>query len=147
MIVIHLIILGAIRRPVNCQAGKPLTPAIAQRLLNAHLHFHCCILDGVFDSAGTTAGVIFHAALGLEAAAVRQVQARVRQQVLRAFVRRGLLDQSAAAEMGGWPPRIAPARGPPLWEAAAAAAASNDPAWDHTPPPAPEVEFDQRITW
>ena len=36
------------------------------------------------------------------AAAVRQVQARVRQQVLRACVRRGLLDQSATAEMGGW---------------------------------------------
>ena len=31
------------------------------------------------------------------------------------------------------PPRFAPARGPPLWAAAAAAAASNDPAWDHTP--------------
>ena len=48
--------------------------------LNAHLHFHCCILDGVFKAAGTTggaAGVIFHAALGLDAAAVRQVQARV----------------------------------------------------------------------
>ena len=45
------------------------------------------------------------------------------------------------------PPRFAPARGPPLWEAATATAASNDPAWDHTPPPAPEVEFDQRITW
>ena len=45
------------------------------------------------------------------------------------------------------PPRIAPARGPPLWEAATAAAASNAPAWDHTPPPAPAIEFDQRITW
>ena len=45
------------------------------------------------------------------------------------------------------PPRIAPARGPPLWEAATAAAASSDPAWDHTPPPAPAIEFDQRITW
>ena len=45
------------------------------------------------------------------------------------------------------PPRFAPARAPPLWEAATAAAASNDPAWDHTSPPAPEVEFDQRITW
>ena len=45
------------------------------------------------------------------------------------------------------PPRIAPARGPPLWEAATAAAARNDPAWDHTPPPAPDLEFDQRITW
>ena len=45
------------------------------------------------------------------------------------------------------PPRFAAARGPPLWEAATAAAASSDPAWDHTPPPAPAVEFDQRITW
>ena len=41
------------------------------------------------------------------------------------------------------PPRIAPARGPPLWEAAAA---SNVPAWDHAAAPAPDVEFDQRIT-
>lgn len=45
------------------------------------------------------------------------------------------------------PPRCAPPRGPPLWEAATLAAASNDPAWDHTAPPAPEVEFDQRIIW
>jgi hypothetical protein len=45
------------------------------------------------------------------------------------------------------PPRIAPARGPPLWEAVTAAAASNTAAWDHTPPPAPDLEFDQRITW
>jgi hypothetical protein len=52
------------------------------------------------------------------------------------------------------PPRIAPARAPPLWEAAAAAPpADNDPAWDHAAPPAPDVEsapnveFDQRITW
>ena len=45
------------------------------------------------------------------------------------------------------PPRIAPAHAPPLWEAATAAAASNDPASDHTGVPAPAVEFDQRITW
>jgi hypothetical protein len=298
--------------------------------LNAHLHFHCCIIDGVFAparAADGTAGVVFHAASGLDAAAVTTVQTQVRHRVLRAFVRRGLLDQGAADEMGGWdhgggfsldasvriegadragrerllrycarppfalehlhehhvghlvyrcpkprpggpsalvltplelidkiaalvppprthrhryygvlapnaplraavtalapapvpppppadsagaqqasahraaarylwamllariyaalpltcpfclaemriiafitepsavrqildhlgeatrPPRFAPARGPPLWEAATPAAASNDPAWDHTPPPAPEIEFDQRITW
>ena len=45
------------------------------------------------------------------------------------------------------PPRFAPARGPPLWAAATTAAASNDPAWDHTPAPTPEIEFDPRITW
>ena len=45
------------------------------------------------------------------------------------------------------PPRIAPARGPPRWEAAAAAEARNDPQWDSSAQPAPEIEFDQRIAW
>ena len=72
--------------------------------LNAHLHFHCCIIDRVFEPAGdnAAAGVVFHAASGLDAAAIAAVQARVRQRVLCACVRRGLLDQSAAADMGEW---------------------------------------------
>ena len=44
--------------------------------LNEHLHFHCCILDGVFESAGTTdgaAGVVFHPALGIDARALAPV--------------------------------------------------------------------------
>jgi hypothetical protein len=45
------------------------------------------------------------------------------------------------------PPRIAPARGPPLWEAAAAEQAGNDPQWDQAAQPAPDFEFDQRIAW
>jgi hypothetical protein len=46
------------------------------------------------------------------------------------------------------PPRIAPARGPPLWEAAAAVEqAENDPQWDSSAQSAPEIEFDQRIAW
>jgi len=45
------------------------------------------------------------------------------------------------------PPRIAPARGPPLWEAAAAEQAENDPQWDQAAQPAPDFEFDQRIAW
>ena len=44
------------------------------------------------------------------------------------------------------PPRIAPARGPPLWEAAAEQA-GNYPQWDLSAHPAPEIEFDQRIAW
>ena len=44
------------------------------------------------------------------------------------------------------PPRIASARGPPLWEAAAEQA-ENDPQWDSSTQPAPEIEFDQRIAW
>lgn len=46
------------------------------------------------------------------------------------------------------PRRIALARGPPPWEAAAAAKqAENDPPWDSSTQPAPEIEFDQRIAW
>ncbi len=45
------------------------------------------------------------------------------------------------------PPRIAPARGPPLWEAAAAEQLENDPRWGSSAQSAPEIEFDQRIAW
>ena len=46
------------------------------------------------------------------------------------------------------PPRVAPARGPPLWEAAAAAEqANNDPQWDWSAHCAPESAFDQRSAW
>ena len=46
------------------------------------------------------------------------------------------------------PPRIALARGPPLWEdARASEQAGNDPQWDMSVQPIPEFEFDQRIAW
>ena len=42
------------------------------------------------------------------------------------------------------PPRIAPARGPPPWEAADA---EPDPAADTLLQPAPAFELDQRVAW
>ncbi|MDP1733442.1 MAG: hypothetical protein Q8L44_03665 [Sulfuritalea sp.] len=46
------------------------------------------------------------------------------------------------------PPRIAAARGAPLWEMATAAKqAGNDPQWDSSAQPEAEIEFDQRIAW
>ena len=42
------------------------------------------------------------------------------------------------------PPRIAPARAPPLW---AAAGAEHDPTPDPAFPPTPAYEFDQRLIW
>ena len=41
------------------------------------------------------------------------------------------------------PPRIAPARGPPLWEWPRAGQRDIDP----QAPPAPDYEFDQRVAW
>jgi len=42
------------------------------------------------------------------------------------------------------PPRIAPARGPPLW---AATDAEHDPAADPLLQCVPAFEFDQRLSW
>jgi hypothetical protein len=42
------------------------------------------------------------------------------------------------------PPRVAPARGPPLW---GAADPEHEPAADPLLQPAPAFAFDQRITW
>lgn len=82
--------------------------------LNAHTHFHCCVVDGVFQPAGigdtadvvdasdAVTGVDFHAATNLDTAAIAQVQAQVRQRILRAFVRRGLIGKSDRDEMMSW---------------------------------------------
>ncbi len=69
--------------------------------LNAHLHFHCVFIDGVFDAA-TTGGIIFTVATGVDANAIAKVQAQVRRRLLRVFVRRGLLPRDDARAMGPW---------------------------------------------
>jgi hypothetical protein len=73
--------------------------------LNDHVHFRCCIIDGVFDPAADTdeeEGVAFHAACGLDADAIAEVQAVVRKRILRAFIRRSLIDQRDGKEMSEW---------------------------------------------
>jgi len=85
--------------------------------LNAHTHFHCCIVDGVFqpaakiDSTSDTvsaedadkkSSVDFHAATDLDTAAIVRVQAQIRQHILRAFVRRGLISKGDRDEMLSW---------------------------------------------
>lgn len=110
--------------------------------LNAHLHFHCCIRDGVFapaPAADAAAGVLFHAASALAAAAMATVQAQVRHRVVRAILR------SLGAP--STPPTIAQARGPPLWATVDAALLDSIPAADLSTPPPPPYEFDQRIAW
>ena len=78
--------------------------------LNEHVHFHVCVVDGVFEEVagegGAAAqaqalspGVIFHPATGVTADTVAQVQASLRKRILRAFVGRGLLEGFEAKEM------------------------------------------------
>jgi hypothetical protein len=62
--------------------------------LNPHVHFHCWVLDGVFDVEPESCGQVrFREAVGLSAQEVAAVQAQVRRRVLRGFVRRGWLSE------------------------------------------------------
>jgi len=79
--------------------------------LNEHVHFHVCVVDGVFEvvqgevevgaDAKTTVppGIIFHPASGIDEAAAAQAQADLRRRILRAFVGRGLIERIDAKEM------------------------------------------------
>ncbi len=68
--------------------------------LNAHLHYHCCIIDGVF--AETEEGLEFFQATALTQEAIKNVQERIRTRLLRLFVRKGVLDTEAAEHMLTW---------------------------------------------
>ena len=80
--------------------------------LNGHVHFHVCVVDGVFeevpgegdaDVQASSPGVVFHPASGIDATAVSQVQTDLRRRILRAFVWRGLLESVDAKEMLAYP--------------------------------------------
>ena len=65
--------------------------------LNAHVHFHVCVVDEVFevvpgeadaDAQATAPSVIFHPASGVDETTVAQVPADLRRRILRTFVGR-----------------------------------------------------------
>ncbi len=68
--------------------------------LNIHLHFHCCIIDGIFAAQGE--GIQFYETTALNIADIARVQERVRKRVLRLFERRGFLTREEARAMGQW---------------------------------------------
>ena len=78
--------------------------------LNEHVHFHVCVVDGVFESVegegsaqaqvqAPLPGVVFHPATGIDAATVAPVQTTLQKRILRAFVARGLLERCDAKDM------------------------------------------------
>ena len=67
--------------------------------LNGNIHFHCCVIDGVF-SAENEALQFNEAAITSEA--IAKVQAQVRERVLRLFKRRELLSPETVDAMREW---------------------------------------------
>ncbi|WP_413882000.1 transposase [Candidatus Aalborgicola defluviihabitans] len=78
--------------------------------LNAHVHFHVCVVDGVFEAVAlegdanaapqsSPPGIVFHPASGIDADTVAQVQTTLQKRILRAFVGRGLIEKADAKEM------------------------------------------------
>lgn len=69
--------------------------------LNANLHFHCCVIDGLFSV--TEEGLRFHPAF-LTETAIARVQQQTRRRVLKLFERRAVLPEEATELMLGWDP-------------------------------------------
>jgi hypothetical protein len=65
------------------------------------VHFHCCVIDGVF-ALGRDGQIHFAEAAALSAAEIVALQQQVRARVLCWFARAGLLDQADAGAMAGW---------------------------------------------
>jgi hypothetical protein len=68
--------------------------------LNANLHFHCCIIEGVFSPEAED--VRFHEATALTDEDLTAAERKVRTRVLRLFKRRDLLSPDDAALMRQW---------------------------------------------
>jgi hypothetical protein len=63
------------------------------------VHFHCCVIDGLFSAAEE--GIRFHPAY-LTDAAIAQVHQQTRRRVLKLFHRREWLSLEAVEAMQAW---------------------------------------------
>jgi hypothetical protein len=74
--------------------------------LNRHVHYHCRVIDGVFepveDAAAVPQSVRFRPAAELTPEAVAVIAEQVRVRVLRWFARSGLIEPGDAREMLTW---------------------------------------------
>lgn len=68
--------------------------------LNAHPHFHSCIIDGLFSVDDDR--VNFHEVTDLSVETISSVLENVRKRVLRFFARRGYLDKGDVDDMLQW---------------------------------------------
>ncbi len=74
--------------------------------LNRHVHFHCCVIDGVFepvaDTSGISEAVRFRPATALTPKAIAAIAEQVRLGVLRWFARPALVDPDDVRAMLTW---------------------------------------------
>jgi hypothetical protein len=74
--------------------------------LNRHVHYHCCIIDGVFEPVEEAEdgpqSVRFRAAAELTPEVVAAITEQVRVRVLRWFARSGLIEPDDARDMLVW---------------------------------------------
>ena len=97
------VIEARLRQGSGCAHGRLGAVSFVQRFgsaLNAHVHFHCCVIDGVFTEDGD--GQVLVAEAGLTAEDCAAVQQRVRRRVLRWFARAGHLDSADARDIARW---------------------------------------------
>jgi DNA-directed RNA polymerase subunit RPC12/RpoP len=70
-------------------------------LLNPHEHFHCIVIEGVFE-ADASGAATFHESGAPDQKLLDEVQAKVRRRLLRALARRGVLEPEDAETMASW---------------------------------------------
>ncbi|WPL14899.1 Putative transposase [Thiorhodovibrio litoralis] len=74
--------------------------------LNRHVHYHCCVIDGVFEpfeqEGDVSQSLHFHPAAELTADDLAIISERVRVRVLRRFARHGLIEPNDVREMLAW---------------------------------------------
>jgi hypothetical protein len=105
--VLHIflrVIEARLRQGSSCARGRLGAVSFVQRFgsaLNAHVHFHCCVIDGVF-AEGKEGQVQFAEAATLTPEDLAAVQQQVRTRVLRWFARAGHLDAADARDMASW---------------------------------------------
>jgi hypothetical protein len=105
--VLHIllrVIEARLRQRSGCPGGRLGAVSFVQRFgsaLNAHVHFHCCVIDGVI-AVGEDGQVHFAEAAALAPEDLAAVQQQVRARVLRWFARAGHLDPADARDMAGW---------------------------------------------
>ena len=105
--VLHIllrVIEARLRERSGCPGGRLGAVSFVQRFgstLNAHVHFHCCVIDGVFVG-GAAGQAQFAEAAVLTPEDLAAVQQQVRARVLRWFARAGHLDAADARDMASW---------------------------------------------